>query len=227
MKRYLLFLSAFPLLFPGKAVAQEISEAETLPVYPYFIPTSYTQGGKTIFYTDEMLYNSSSITTNGDFTIYDGDFNVIKEFTVPQEITETYTLVRRRAAVTDPSSGKVTYTGDWVTTRESEYEDDGVENLKFLKVCADVGQGIAEVTGDEQRLYLTQTLFNDDDKFEYLYETQKTDETSRTESDRDGDGMIDEVRIWYGMVPSALELRQDDGTVLFRHEGGGILRFIV
>ena len=222
MKRYLLFLSAFPLLFPGKAVAQEISEAETLPVYPYFIPTSYTQGGKTIFYTlDDDMYHSSTSATNGDFTIYDGDFNVIKEYSVPPEIHKIYTLVKRRAPVTDPFTGAITYTGDWETTRENEFEDDGVENLASLVVCTDVGQGIAEMIGEEQRLFLTQTLFNDDDKFEYLYETQKEAETSRKESDRDGDGTIDEIKINYGLIPSALELRQDDGTVLFRHEGGG------
>ena len=63
---------------------------------------------------------------------------------------------------------------------------------------------------------MTQTLFNEDDKFEYLFETIEVKETSKYERDRDGDGVTDEVTRSYSAVESGLEIRQDDGTVLFR-----------
>lgn len=218
MKRSLIFLGVASLFFSGHAMAQEINEAEILSAYPYFIPTAYTQGGKVLFYTVEGdFYHSFENEEDGNFTIYDEDFKEIKKFSVPGEKLKSYTLVKRRAAVTDPFTGVVTYTGEWETTRENEREYDGL-NCKPLGLCTEVDFGIAEAF-DEQRLFLTQTLFNEDDKFEYLYETNEVKEYSRMERDRDGDGIIDEVNIDYGAVANGIEIRQDDGTVLFRHEG--------
>lgn len=217
MKRNLLFLCAASLLLSGQAGAQGFSEKETLEFYPYFIPTAYTQGGKTLFYTVEGdYYHDFGSQEDGNFIIYDEDFKEIKKFSAPEETYKSYTSVRRRAAVTDPFTGVVTYTGDWETTRENENEGRGY-NCKPLGLCTEVEFGIAEAF-DEQRLFLTQTLFNEDDKFEYLYETMEVKETAQYESDRDGNGMVDEVTTSYMPVETGLEVRQDDGTVLFRHD---------
>lgn len=217
MKRSLLFLCAFSLLSPGNVGAQNFSEKESLQFYPYFIPTAYTQEGRTVFYTVEGdFYHDFTRQEDGNFTIYDEDFKEIKKFSVPEEKYKSYTSVRRRAAVTDPFTGVVTYTGEWETTRENENEGRGY-CCRPLGLCTEVDFGIAEAF-DEQRLFLTQTLFNEDDKFEYLYETMEVKETAQYERDRDGDGVIDEVTTSYMAVESGLEIRQDDGTVLFRHD---------
>ena len=42
-------------------------------------------------------------------------------------------------------------------------------------------------------------------------------ELAKYELDRVGDGVTDEVTMAYSAVESGLEIRQDDGTVLFRH----------
>lgn len=217
MKRNLLFLCAASLLSSGQAGAQGFSEKEALEFYPYFIPTAYTQGGKTVFYTaGDDTYHEFTSVIDGTFIVYDEDFKEIKKFSAPEEKYKSYTSVRRRAAVTDPFTGVVTYTGDWETARENENEGRGY-SCKPLGLCTDIENGIAEAF-DEQRLFLTQTLFNEDEKFEYLYETMEVKDAYKTENDRDGDGIIDEVFTFYEAVESGLEIRQDDGTVLFRHD---------
>lgn len=65
---------------------------------------------------------------------------------------------------------------------------------------------------------LTQTLFNDDDKFEYLYETWESAPADTIEYDRDNDGEIDSIVVNNKFVYTGIELRQEDGTVLFRHD---------
>lgn len=215
MKRNLLFPLAVLLFFSTNVKVQEIHEASVLPYVPNFIPTAYTQGGKVLFFTVEGGRYDNESLSNGDFTVYDADFEEVKKISVPEETCKTYTLVSRRAAVTDPFTGVVTYTGEWETTREED--DYQWRCCRSLGLCTEVDHGIAEAF-ENQRLFLTQTLFNEDDKFEYLFETIEVKETSKYERDRDGDGVTDEVTRSYSAVESGLEIRQDDGTVLFRHD---------
>lgn len=222
MKRSLLFLGVASLFFSGHVMAQEINEAGILPYKPFFIPTTYTQNGKVLFFTvDEIPYNSYESSSYGKFTVYDEDFREVKKISAPAEVYKQYSLVKRRAAVTDPFTGVLTYTREWETTRENESEYEW-RYCRQLSLCTEVDFGIAE-THDGQRLFLTQTLFNEDDKFEYLYETIEVKETSKYERDRDGDGVIDEITTSYMAVESGLEIRQDDGTVLFRHDYADII----
>ena len=117
--------------------------------------------------------------------------------------------------MTDPFTGVVTYTGEWETTREED--DYQWRCCRSLGLCTEVDHGIAEAF-ENLRLFLTQSLFNEDDKFEYLFETIEVKETSKYERDRDGDGVTDEVTRSNSAVESGLEIRQDDGTVLVRHD---------
>ena len=78
-----------------------------------------------------------------------------------------------------------TYTGEWVVDYESKYK---IRPTSIGFVDLDNGVASEYLHG----AYLTQTLFNDDDKYEYLYPNYTLEESSE-ENDRDGDGIVDEI----------------------------------
>ncbi len=65
---------------------------------------------------------------------------------------------------------------------------------------------------------LTQAWFDEDDKFEYLYETWDYAPQEPMEYDRDNDGEVDSVRVQYTYLHSGVELRKEDGTKLWRYD---------
>lgn len=85
MKRNLLFPLAVLLFFSTNVKAQEIHEASVLPYVPNFIPTAYTQGGKVLFFTVEGGRYDNESLSNGDFIVYDADFEEVKKISVPEE----------------------------------------------------------------------------------------------------------------------------------------------
>ena len=104
------------------------------------------------------------------------------------------------------------YTGDWKEEqRVNEYTYPTVPMGYYVSTIVD-----GNVVG--RNSYLTQTLFNDDDKFEYLYETWDSAPADTVEYDRDDDGEIDSIVVNNNFVYTGIELRQEDGTALFRHE---------
>ena len=211
----------------------DMTEVKVMSEVPNFIPTTYTKGNRILFYTvaTDYPFMSSGNTIEGDFVIYDENFEEIKSFNVPSPEFTAYTIVRRRGAVTDPGTGVLTYTGEWETARE-----ESIPGLYFpcqsLSLRTEI-EGRSILQSNDVRFVLTQTLFNEDEKFEYLYETYEVKESpsGKRENDRDGDGQIDEVISYYGVYPTGLEIRQDDGTVIFRHDneygaGDAILYYV-
>ena len=196
------------------AVAQQLAEETTLEnEFLNFIPTSYTKDGQIIFYSANTKDKESGLFKN--LQVYNEGFEEIKDISIENPTYETYTLIKRREPVRDFTTGNVTYTGDWVSTKENEYETNGY-NLMGLESCTETDGGMA--CSSKEYGYLTQTLFNEDEKFEYFFTTQEIRETNKVETDRDNDGQIDEIWTSFSLTESGLEIRQDDGTVIFRHE---------
>lgn len=104
-----------------------------------------------------------------------------------------------------------TYTGDWIETKvESSYN--------YYYLCELVGLQIRDDNNDyNESMYFTQSLFNEDSKYECLYVFYEYVEYSVNENDRDHDGNVDEIIRYYTSKPTKLEIRQDDGTVLFSY----------
>ena len=175
-----------------------------------------------MFYTlDDDPYAGVRRDFMGGFKVYDEEFSEIKNFTVATEQYETYTLVKRREPVTDPFTGNVTYTGDWTVSRE--YEED-ITEYPAVGLIVRSEQGMLSPLEGGASLFLSQTLFNEDEKFEYVCETSEVVESRSnvTERDRDADGEIDEVTTPYRVYSTGVEIRQEDGTVLFRCDYGGM-----
>lgn len=103
----------------------------------------------------------------------------------------------------------INYTGDWVETKNEYSECDLCQILSIGNVTS---EGI-----DGEPTYFTQAVFNDDSKYESLYEIGEIVETNITRYDKDDDGIIDEITTSYSYKPTKVELRQDDGTVLFTY----------
>ena len=82
-------------------------------------------------------------------------------------------------------SKRSTYTGEWVVVYESKTKIRPT-SIGFVDLYNGVASEYIDLT------YLTQTLFNDDDKYEYLYPNYTLEESSE-ENDRDGDGIVDKI----------------------------------
>lgn len=102
-----------------------------------------------------------------------------------------------------------TYTGAWVESKEDAYsqEEDIAIPLYFNDYDADK-------TGYYYRMQATQTLFNDDSKYEYLRYKYEIKEGTPRSYDRDHDGEIDKEETTYRSVIKGFELVSEDGTIL-------------
>lgn len=94
------------------------------------------------------------------------------------------------------------FLGDWYTTTDES--TNYPINLSYKNLDA------SSIVTETEELYLTQTLFNDDEKYEYLIPdiTSMTEQLSY-EEDRDGDGVIDYRTFTY--VPTSLNIINSDG----------------
>ena len=99
------------------------------------------------------------------------------------------------------------YTGDWETIEDESrsYYEEPV----WLSY-----EDYDDNSYPDQTFPLTQTLFNDDDKFEYVFAVSEPFERVQSEYDRDGDGMTDERRILRGWGTTGYQVRSEDGTVI-------------
>ena len=96
------------------------------------------------------------------------------------------------------------FSGDWFTTSDGRESTNYPINLSYKNLDA------SSIVTETEGLYLTQTLLNDDEKYEYLIPdiTSMTEKLS-SEQDRDGDGVIDYRTFTY--VPTSLNIINSDG----------------
>lgn len=125
----------------------------------YFIPGPMTKGGEAFM----VSVNSSN---NSGFTIYDGDFNVVKEFTDPTVGQSYQQRVVRLTRVVDPGtgSGSITRaaTDEWTVVDDQTNDYTTSSSLSGFEMYSDNN------SYHSRNLYVTQTLFDDEDDFEYV-----------------------------------------------------------
>ena len=94
------------------------------------------------------------------------------------------------------------YSGEWVESTE-EYND---YVNRFPRVEYNTAQGSVDAS-------LTQTFYNDDEKYEYLVYTIGISELSE-EKDRDNDGEVDEIYIYKIPYAKGFTIMNEDGETL-------------
>jgi hypothetical protein len=98
-----------------------------------------------------------------------------------------------------------TYTGEWVeTSNKGEDTPAYVENAFY-----DFDKGSNRVS-----IPVSQTLFNTDDKYEYLVPICEYVSREPEERDRDNDGEIDEISTTYNNYITGFRVMSEDGTEL-------------
>lgn len=129
----------------------------------YFIPGSMTKSG-------EAFMVSVKSSNNRGFTIYDGDFNIVREFADPMAGLPYQQRVVTLTRVVDPGngSGNVTRAAseDWSVVDDQTYDYTTSSNISGFEMYSDNN------SYHSRYIYVTQTLFDDDDDFEYVRKKQ-------------------------------------------------------
>jgi len=131
----------------------------------YFIPGSMTKGGEAFLVSAGSGYNN--------FTIYDGDFNVVKTFTDPAAGQPYQERIVTMTRIYDPSTdgwgnGNITRsaTDDWTVVDDQTYDRTTSSPLSGFEVYSDNN------SYHSRYLYVSQTLFDDDEEFEFVRRKQ-------------------------------------------------------
>lgn len=106
---------------------------------------------------------------------------------------------------------KDTYTGDWYNYDEDEGTRT-IEPIYFEFNDYDNNRSV------EIGFSISQTLFNNDEKYETLVPKYSQREVITDERDEDGDGVIDHRTISVGRHPTGLSVVSEDGTELYSIE---------
>ena len=190
------FVMLFLALGASAAMAQsqkvfkgETSFRATLPEFSY-------DGKAQIFTYEGDLYGENKQQT---ITFYSNDFTEQRKLIINPVEYNTSCKHEERAWV----DGK--YTGAWEVQEDNGKSYAGIVSLElndFDQSCADF-----------RKVYITQTVFNSDDKYEYLMPVL-TPETGSNEEDRDGDGEIDVRDTWTSAVMTGIQVVSETGTVI-------------
>lgn len=157
-------------------------------------------------------------TADDQVAIYGNDFTPVKSF----NITPTYQgLIRidkeRTVTVTVNAEDEVTFEyGEWVETgtETDEYvQDYGIGFLDYDSQSID-----GDIDGFGDGICLSQTLFNTDDKYEYLsfpHELSEEYESNSYTPDYNYSGTYTENKIFYqSFLYKSFNIMSEDGTIL-------------
>ncbi|MBR1712715.1 MAG: hypothetical protein IJ722_04870 [Alloprevotella sp.] len=103
-------------------------------------------------------------------------------------------------------SYRETFTDDWETVDNISWKRGEMEYLAF--------EDYDDNSHPDQNFCLSQTLFNEDEKFEYIEPIYESKESIQEEYDRDGDGEIDTRTIYRGVRHIGFRIMSEDGSVL-------------
>ena len=176
-----------------KVIKGSSSFKATLPEFSY--------GGKAKIFTFEGdLYGDNKQQT---ITFYSDDFTKQGELTINPVEYEYYYKHEERAWEGEHTRG---YTGDWQVVNEDRGKSYSGIITMYLK---DFDQSC----DDFRNIYLTQTVFNSNDKYEYLMPVLATENKSH-EEDRDGDGNIDVRDTETSAIWTGIQVVSETGTVI-------------
>ncbi|MBO4906559.1 MAG: hypothetical protein J5486_05940 [Bacteroidaceae bacterium] len=131
----------------------------------YFIPGSMTKSGE--------AFMVSAGYNNDSFIIYDGEFNVVKTFTDPTAGQPYQSRMVTMTRIYDPSTdgwgnGNITrsVTEDWTVIDDQIYDNITSSTISGFEVYSD------DNSYHSRELFVSQTLFDDDEEFEYVRRKQ-------------------------------------------------------
>ena len=166
------------------------------------IPSGFTTDSKAKICIFPSEYDSEKTDEELKVRIYDESFNVVSAFKLKLDTYISYEVKQREW---NKIEGK--YNGDW-SVDEEESTMGGARGIYFYDLIS-----TAYNAQDNDGVYLTQTLFNTDTKYEYAYPREILVE-EREEKDRDGDGEIDYVRINRSTKYEGVDILSEDGNVV-------------
>ncbi len=197
-----LLLLAILAIFTANLAQSEIL-TETNKLYHsigfgYFVPDKFAFNNKGSLYI-ENYDGDSKIST---YTFYNSDIQETAHFDIKSDKLYKYLIRRERQ-----QDAEEKFTGEWVETRENSYDD--YEHIRYYDVSSNSDESFA--------LYFSQTLFNNDEKYEFIVpvygEFEKNKDYSY-EYDRDYDGEIDATYECYDAKRIGFDVVNQDGNVL-------------
>lgn len=200
MKKLLLLaiLAIFTANLAQSEILTETNKLSERAELDHFVPDKFSFNNKGSFFFRNYDEDSKIET----ISFYNSDIQETAHFDLKKEdILCGYELRRERL---QDAEGK--YTGKWVETRSNWYDD--YQSIAYYDVSSDSDYGLS--------LYFSQTLFNNDEKFEYIVpvygEIEKDKYTNK--NDRDGDGEIDEIVESYSAKRIGFDVVNQDGNVI-------------
>ncbi len=167
-------------------------------------PDSYTLISKT---DSSMFFYPKDITSYWYYEKYGSKYpDEIIELTVADNITN---MIYRKCAYFETE----VYTGEW-KTREMDAD------IRY-STCEPLDYQEADIPGDT-KIYFTQTLLNDDEKFEYLIPVYDETMTLYSQDDRDRDGEIDYKEYRTDYIPKGYNIYSDGEQIGFLNIRGNI-----
>lgn len=97
-------------------------------------------------------------------------------------------------------------TGDWETVEVNEGASDVIETLDF--------EDYDNNSHPDQGFFVSQTLFNSDEKFEYIIPIPKSCEYIQNEYDSDGDGISDHRTVVHSWEANGYKVLNEDGQTI-------------
>ena len=155
-----------------------------------------------------QMYIKNYDDSNGKeiFTFYADDFTQQGELIVQRESFTASEKMEQREWQ-DDGMGHAGYTGDWKTIYDESYTIYGEGTSRIT--LKDFNQSC----DDFRSIYLSQTIFNNDDKYEYIMPVYKP-YSMYEERDEDGDGTIDTKDTRSGMNIVGFKIVSETGNVL-------------
>lgn len=176
-----------------KGIKGDRSISATLP--------EFSLNGKTQMFTREESDDRSSQT----FVFFNDDFSQQGKLTI-ENVSYNYTSKsEEREWVYDETTGKSSKTGEWRANDNSYTNYAGLITLylnDFDQSCDDF-----------RSICLTQTLFNTDERYEYLLPVITTSSSSG-EWDTDGDGQIDTKSTSTSAKMTGFKIMSETGAIL-------------
>ena len=161
-----------------------------------FVPDKFALNNKGSIYTRNYDEDSQIET----ITFYNSDIQETAHFDIKSDKLSEYAIRRERQ---QDAEGK--YTGEWVETRENHYVDYASINIYDVSSNSDASFVV----------YFSQTLFNNDEKYEYIvFAYGEFEKIYSYEDDRDYDGEIDAIYDIYTARRIGYDVVNQDGNVL-------------
>ncbi len=176
----------------------------------YDIDSTYTENGRTYFVREYYTYY--------DYEIYERVYTKYP--------TEYYCLEDGKLYEVRMDYG-TRYTGAWNEPEKRDLRNVPEKRMEFAALM-DADADIPASSYDMD-LAFTQTLFNNDEKYELLVDKYVVKAGKPNEQDRDGDGEIDYRETNYQTVCDSWEIVSEDGTTLFSQkvEDGYSMDFVI